>query len=178
MDPDRVWIGKYLKFLIQNAGQSKPLLSHPVTQYQVTPLGAASIEDKKIVIKKEDAEGQCDFMDVAANIKRFPETDLVLNYDDFNLQTIFEYIQITHFEIDPFMLDKFWQNLREDRCITVDASTIEWLGYDQEQERNRKQTFLKLLDAHTINYTQIKHDDPSFQNYPDLVDEASLLSET
>jgi len=52
-------------------------------------------------------------MDAASEQKRFPETDQVLAYDDFNLQTIFEYIQITLFKIDQFMLDKFWQSLRQ-----------------------------------------------------------------
>ena len=56
---------------------------------------------------------QCELMDAASEQKRFPETDQVLAYDDFNLQTIFEYIQITLFKIDQFMLDKVWQSLRQ-----------------------------------------------------------------
>jgi len=56
-------------------------------------------------------------MDAASEQKRFPETDQVLAYDDFNLQTIFEYIQITLFKIDQFMLDKFWQSLRQGGCV-------------------------------------------------------------
>jgi hypothetical protein len=36
--------------------------------------------------------------------------------------------------------------------------------------------FIELLDAHNIKYKQIKHTDPDFQNYPDLVKEAESCS--
>ena len=82
------------------------------------PSGAVPKNPKKVIkklIKKaiSDRDQKCELMDAEA--KRFPETDLVLenNDDDFNLQTIFEYIQVTRFEIDQFMLDKFWQSLTE-----------------------------------------------------------------
>jgi len=70
---------------------------------------------------------QCELMDAASEQKRFPETDQVLAYDDFNLQTIFEYIQITLFKIDQFMLDKFWQSLTEGGCITCEQPSLNGL---------------------------------------------------
>jgi hypothetical protein len=36
--------------------------------------------------------------------------------------------------------------------------------------------FIELLDAHSIAYVQIKHTDPDFQDYTDLVEEANNLS--
>jgi hypothetical protein len=44
-------------------------------------------------------------------------------------------------------LDKFWQSLREGGSVLLDGTVLEWLGYDNEQERDRKQTFLKLLKS-------------------------------
>ena len=73
---------------------------------------------------------QCELMDAASEQKRFPETDQVLAYDDFNLQTIFEYIQITLFKIVHVgqVLAKFEARY----LVFMDTSVLEWLGYDHE----------------------------------------------
>ena len=75
------------------------------------------------------------------------------------------------------LIVRFWQSLREGSCILVDASVLEWLGYDNEQERNRKQAFLKLLTSHEIDYRQIKHTDSDFDQYPEFVAEAKTMSD-
>jgi len=153
----------------------------PVDQSAAASSGAVPKVTKKAVkklIKKaiSDRDQQCELMDAASEQKRFPETDQVLAYDDFNLQTIFEYIQITRFEIDQFMLDKFWQSLTEGGCVFMNTTVLEWLGYDHEEERYRKAAFLKLLKSNEIDFKQIKHNDPDFDQYPDFVAEAAQLS--
>ena len=59
-------------------------------------------------------------------------------------------------------------------CIT--KATMEWLGYECKQERDNKATFLQLLKAQNIDFKQIKHNDPTFKDYPELVEEAAHLS--
>ena len=143
------------------------------------PLGAVPKRSLKKFIKKaiSNQNQKCEFMDIAADFKYFPiETEQVLDFSDSNLQSIFEYIQITNFEIDQFMLDKFWQRLRENSFILIDTAVLEWLGYDHEQERDRKASFLKLLKSNEINFKQIKHNDPDFDQYPEFVAEAAQLS--
>jgi hypothetical protein len=74
------------------------------------------------------------------------------------LLNIFEYIKVANYQIDQFMVNRFWQSMSaKNSCILVDAAVLEWLGYDQE--RNRKASFLKLLKANTITHKQIKHTD-------------------
>lgn len=60
--------------------------------------------------------------------------------------------------------------------IGITTTVLEWLGYDNEQERDRKQTFLKLLKSNEIDFRQIKHTDPDFDQYPEFVAEAAQLS--
>jgi len=133
---------------------------------------------KKLIKKAiSDRDERCELMDAASEQKRFPETDRVLDYDDINLQSIFEYIQITRFEIDHFMLDKFWQSLREGTSVLMNGSVLEWLGYDHEQVYDRKAAFLKLLRSNDINFRQIKHNDPDFDQYPEFVAEAKTMSD-
>ncbi len=74
------------------------------------------------------------------------------------------------------MLDKFWQCVSESRCVTIDASVIDWLGYDSKQDRDNKATFLKLLKSHNIDFSEIKHSDKNFSKYPKLVKEAESLT--
>jgi len=135
-------------------------------------------QSKKIVktaLANKSMDEKCKLMDAMAERKMFLETDVALNYDD-SLLDIFRYIEAINYRIDPFMLNKFWQCVSENRCTEVSASVLEWLGYENKQERNRKAMFIELLDAHNIAYVQIKHTDPSFQDYPDLVEEAANLS--
>ena len=88
---------------------------------------------KKLIKKAISARDQkCELMDVASTHKRFTfETDLALDEDSF-LLNIFDYIRVVNFEIDQFMLDKFWQSLTEGTCVFMDTSILEWLGYDHE----------------------------------------------
>jgi hypothetical protein len=58
----------------------------------------------------------------------------------------------------------------------VDATILEWLGYDNEQERNNKSSFIKLLQSHQIEFKQIKQSDSNFKNFPDLIQEAKTLN--
>jgi hypothetical protein len=41
---------------------------------------------------------------------------------------------------------------------------------------DNKASFIKLLNAYQIEFKQIKHDDPTIHNYPDLVEETNTLS--
>jgi len=132
---------------------------------------------KKLIKKAISARDQkCELMDVASTHKRFTfETDLALDEDSF-LLNIFDYIRVVNFEIDQFMLDKFWQSLTEGGCVFMDTTVLEWLGYDHEEERYRKAAFLKLLKSNQIDFKQIKHNDPDFDQYPEFVAEAAQLS--
>ena len=56
--------------------------------------------------------------------------------------------------------------------VTIDYAILEWLGYENEQVNDKKGTFIKLLKSHDVQFKQIKHTDPEFINYPELVDEA------
>ena len=127
------------------------------------------------VLSNKTMDEQCQLMDMMETRKMFLETDVALNYSD-TLLNIFDYIEAVMFRIDTMMLNKFWQCVAENRCVHMDTSILEWLGYDNEEERFNKASFIKLLKSHNIEFKQIKHTDPEFQNYPDLVEEASNLS--
>ena len=81
------------------------------------------------------------------------------------------YIEIVKFDIDPFMINKFWQSISKNSFVSVDKAVFKWLGYSD------KRTFKILLTSHNINFKEIKRDDSEFQNYSELVEEAHVMSD-
>jgi hypothetical protein len=147
------------------------------TQGAIPKTNRQSLQAKKIVktvLANKSMDEQCALMDAMEQRQLFRETEIALNYSD-TLLNIFDYIEAVMYRIDTMMLNKFWQCVTENRCVDIHASVFEWLGYDSGQDRDNKASFIQLLDAHNIGFKQIKHTDPDFQNYPDLVEEANSL---
>jgi len=135
-----------------------------------------SREIVRTVLANKTMDEQCAIMDAMKDRKVYQETDVALDFGGYNLLSITDYITVVRYEIDQFMINKFWQCVSENRSVDIHGTILEWLGYENMNEYDRKATFIQLLKAHNIKYKQIKHDDPSFQNYPDLVEEAAYLS--
>ena len=129
------------------------------------------------IVKKEEGDDErCRFMEAVIDHKQFPETDIALQADTM-LLNIFEYIKAVNYQIDQFMVNRFWQSMSaKNSYITCDIAVFEWLGYDNEGGA-RKQTFLKLLKANAITHKQIKHTDDDFDQYSEAVEEAKTLSQ-
>lgn len=98
----------------------------------------------------------------------FKETSLALQKNNIlsqpKLLNIFDYIDAVNFEIDTFMLNKFWQCISENRCVVIHATILDWLGYESKNERDNKASFIQLLNSHNIQFRQIKHTDSEFKN--------------
>ena len=64
--------------------------------------------------------------------------------------TIHDVIHKTNFNIDNFLIDKFWNNMADDIDIYIDDNIIKWMGY-AGNSRISKQKFIKLLNHFTEN---------------------------
>ena len=62
-----------------------------------------------------------------------------------NSLTIGEYIKETNYDIDKFIIDKFWNQMNDDMDIYMDNETLKWMGYDCKRIRDNKKYFNKLL---------------------------------
>ena len=74
------------------------------------------------------------------------------------------------------MFDQFWSSVTENSSVHLDALLFEWLGYENVKKYNIKAKFIELLKSHSIEFRQIKHSDPDFKKYPELVKEASTMT--
>ena len=61
------------------------------------------------------------------------------------LLTVIEFIKVTEFPIDAFMIDRFWNTMEEDRLIYVDDELISWMGYNCASLKDRKKDFVHML---------------------------------
>jgi hypothetical protein len=110
-----------------------------------------------------------------ADKKLFEETSLAIQKSE-KLLNIFDYIEAVNFKIDTFMLDKFWQCIAENSSAAISGTVLEWLGYDSKKEYDNKSHFIELLNAHNIQFKQIKHTDLEFSQYPELVEDTKLFT--
>ena len=109
------------------------------------------------------------FMGIRNNELMYDETTTALESSNVLLD-IYKYIEVVGYQIDQFMFDKFWQSIAQNGFILMDGTTMEWLGYADQAN------FIKLLKSHNVQFKQIKHVDPEFENYPKLVDEVSSMT--
>lgn len=52
-----------------------------------------------------------------------------LNYSS-SLLDIHKFIEISKFDIDPFLIDKFWFNLNNNTPIFINKDILNWMGYE------------------------------------------------
>ena len=61
--------------------------------------------------------------------------------------TVIEFIKVIDYPIDMFMIERFWNNMEEDKLIYVDDELIKWMGYSGELKKIRKMHFMKILPS-------------------------------
>src|ERR1700744_1591611 len=65
--------------------------------------------------------------------------------------SILDFIKQSNFPIDCFMIDRFWNTLKDDQLIYVDDELITWMGYANLTPQDRKKDFIKLLSCYQSN---------------------------
>lgn len=63
-----------------------------------------------------------------------------------DMLTVAEFIKVTNYPIDTFMIDKFWNTIEDNKLIYVDEQLIRWMGYEGTPY-SIKTSFKKLLTS-------------------------------
>jgi hypothetical protein len=71
-----------------------------------------------------------------------------------HMLTIVEFIEVTKYPIDTFMIDRFWNTMEHNRLIYVDDELISWMGYSANTIAHRKAIFCKMLPQNGIGYRE------------------------
>ncbi len=60
---------------------------------------------------------------------------------------ISEYIKVIGCTVEQLYIDKFWNNISEDKWIYIDDDMLKWIGYHSENnERKPRQRYMQLLE--------------------------------
>ena len=79
------------------------------------------------MLANKSMDEQCALMDAMKDRKMFPETDVALDYTNYRLLSITDYISVVRYEIDQFMINKFWQCVSENLSADISAEILHWL---------------------------------------------------
>jgi phage anti-repressor protein len=86
--------------------------------------------------------------------------------------SINSFIDKMNYDIDKFYINKYWHNLNDDYPILIDDLLIKSIGYNNSEERCRKQDFLKLLKTNNIQYQEY-----AYNEYIEMVEEINIKEE-
>ena len=115
------------------------------TKPKTSTIASRSRAVVKQSLKGKSLDDKCSIMDAQEERRFYQETNTALGYTD-ELLDIFRYIDVIKFEIDQFMLNKFWQTIAENMSADISAHILNWLGYDNEKEKDNKSHFIELLN--------------------------------
>ena len=62
--------------------------------------------------------------------------------------TVQQLLDQVGYEVDQLYVDKFWNNIENDKWIYIGRDMLEWIGYSTERERQSKELYVKLITKH------------------------------
>ena len=63
-----------------------------------------------------------------------------------NILTVKELLNLVNYEFNELYIDKFWDNIENDKWIYIDNDMLKYIGYSDNNIRIGKQNFIKLLN--------------------------------
>ncbi|CCV02403.1 hypothetical protein IIV31_031L [Armadillidium vulgare iridescent virus] len=96
---------------------------------------------------------------------------------DFSLiiVDIIKFVEITNFDIDPFMIEKFWHSINDNSPLYISREILEWMGYTGDFGEQRK-AFKKLLRRKNIEFSELSSNDPKKDKFPTIQEDILSLS--
>lgn len=73
------------------------------------------------------------------------------------MMSITDFLKVINASIDKIYVDKFWNNIADDKWIYVGSDTLEWIGYASIRDRRSKDTYLKLITTHFETPSEFIH---------------------
>ena len=61
------------------------------------------------------------------------------------LLSVKELLNKLEYNYNELYVDKFWDNIENDKWIYIDLNMLIWMGYNSEEDKNNKQNYIKIL---------------------------------
>jgi hypothetical protein len=86
-------------------------------------------------------------------------------YNNVSGMTIKEFIKVSEFPIDNFMVDNFFNNLNDDIPIYITNELIEWCGFNAKSFDNKKREFNRILENFKEGKDFSYYSNKEYENY-------------
>ena len=88
------------------------------------------------------------------------------------LMDILTFIKEIEFDIkDNLGFDVLWDSLSGKHSVHVHTMLLEWMGYENYNNREKRRDFIKLLESNEIEYLEIGFKDPLIEHFPKIREE-------
>ena len=62
-----------------------------------------------------------------------------------NLLTVKELLKSVNYEFNDLYIDRFWDNIENDKWIYIDSLLLKWMGFNRSELKKNKQDYLILI---------------------------------
>ena len=76
-----------------------------------------------------------------------------INLNTKQLLTVKELLKEVKYDFNELYIDKFYENIEQDKWIYIDNNMLKWIGYKSEELKENKRQYMNLLKEH---FNQIK----------------------
>jgi DNA-directed RNA polymerase subunit RPC12/RpoP len=73
-----------------------------------------------------------------------------------NLLTVKQLLVVVNYTFNGLYIDRFWDNIENDKWIYIDDNMLEWLGYNRSEFKKNKQDYLNLIKDNFEENTDYK----------------------
>jgi hypothetical protein len=70
------------------------------------------------------------------------------------LLTIKELLNVINYDINNIYIDKFWDNIQNDKWIYIDDNMIDWMGFNRSEHKKNKQDYINILKENFEIHTE------------------------
>ena len=68
-----------------------------------------------------------------------------------NMLSVKELLNLVNYPINEIYIDKFWDNIENDKWIYIDTEMLKYIGYSDNNIRIGKQKFVNLLNNNCLS---------------------------
>ncbi len=90
---------------------------------------------------------------------------LALSYATDDLLKLSEFIRVIAYPIQPFIIDTFWHTLRGKQLIYVNDELIQWMGYENTEQKGRKAAFMKILPKEKLDIEYFSYSNDEYEKF-------------
>jgi hypothetical protein len=109
------------------------------------------------------------------SINKETKIELAIASSRLTLLPFNEFLNITNYKFNKYVVDKFYHSIKDDIPIYLDNDLIKWCGYAGELKK-QKQSLISLIEKYDIPYIELNNDE--YEDLRNIIIKSSTLKST